>query len=267
MLNSHDPVWNICIKWVNCCYWHLCDTTTIEGVTPPPLQCLTEHSEAFQIHQISVTFFIFGISVIPTLPYCSPLKVLFDFFFPPAFCSHPGVPTGVSTCRLCALCSTSLGCVLICARRYATVRMDASAHHESILRMCWISVFTFLVLSSLCDCLSLLMFEVGCQAVLHPRAHVWGGGGVWGGERWGVWVNPCRIAGCVWVGVCWALFKKKTTHTLFAVACTRACILHAFAGVCGVENPLTDIHTTPGSSMFIILPKRTIKISSVRRNL
>lgn len=91
-------------------------------------------------------------------------------FFPPAFCSHPGVPTGVSTCRLHALCSTSLGCVLMCVRRYATVRTDASAHHESILRMCWISVFTFLVLASPCDCLSLLMFEVGCQAALHPRA-------------------------------------------------------------------------------------------------
>lgn len=66
----------------------------------------------------------------------------------------------------------------MCVRRYATVRTDASAHHESILRMCWISVFTFLVLSSPRDCLSLLMIEVGCQAVLHPRAQVLGEVGV-----------------------------------------------------------------------------------------
>lgn len=123
----------------------------------------------------------------------------------------------------------------VCAHLCSPLRNRARGceRHESILRMCWISVFTFPVPSFPRDCLSLLMFEVGCRAVLHPRAHVLGGGGgVWGGERWGVWVNPCRIADSAWVGVCWALFKKKHTHTLFADPRTRACILHAFAGVC-----------------------------------
>lgn len=246
------------------------DTTTIQCITTP--QCLTEHSEAFQMHQISVTFFIFGISVIPTLPYCSPLKVLWRIFFPQ--CSAP-IPVFL-------LVSPHAASVLfvplhwgVCSCVFAAMQPCARMRVRT-MRAFWgcvvISVFTFLVLSSPCDCLSLLMFEVGCQADLHARAHVLGGGG-WGcvrvgkGGWWGVWVYPCRIAGTVWVGVCWALLKKKNTHTLFAVACTCECILHAFVGMYGVENPLTGIHTTPGSSMFIILPKRTIKISSVRRNL
>lgn len=66
-------------------------------------------------------------------------------------------------------------------------------------------------------------------------------------ERWSV---SKSVQDCVWVGVCWALFKRTHTHKHYAM--TR--MLHALC-------------TTPGSSKFIILPKRTIKISSVQRSL
>lgn len=62
---------------------------------------------------------------------------------------------------------------------------------------------------------------------------------------------------------------QEKTHTYTLCRSTHACmyIICFCRCVFGVENPLTDMHTTPGSSVFIILPKRTIKISSVRRNL
>lgn len=59
--------------------------------------------------------------------------------------------------------------------------------------------------------------------------------------------------------------RRKSTLCL----CTCARLLHASVGVCSKPPPTfyTHIHTTPGTSMFIILPKRTIKISSVQCNL
>lgn len=76
-------------------------------------------------------------------------------------------------------------------------------------------------------------------------------------------VQGCSV--CEWedaqLNVC---KKKKEKNTLFHCAW----LLHAYIGVRSIEIPsCTHMHTTPGTSMFIILPKRTIKISSVQCNL
>lgn len=87
--------------------------------------------------------------------------------------SHHGAPSGASTCCLCTLCSTSSGCVLLCALQRACVCVcvyeDASVHQESILRLGWISVFTppthlFLARQELASaCLSAAVFDVECE--------------------------------------------------------------------------------------------------------
>lgn len=260
MLNSRDPVWNIRIKWVNCSYWHLCDTTTIECITPP------------NVWQNIQKLFRCTRSLLPS----SYLEFPWFRLYPTAAhwrCFEDFFPQLSAPIPVFLLVSPHAASVLfvplhwgVCSCVFAAMQPCAWMRVRT-MRAFWGCVGSLCLLSSSCLpratvchywCLKLDVRLLCTRARTCARAD---------GEKVGCVsesVQDCRqcVSGSMLSSV---QERKKTTHIHSLQL--HACILHAFVGVCGVENPLTDIHTTPGSSMFIILPKRTIKISSVRRNL
>lgn len=238
MLNSRDPVWNIRIKWVNCRWTRSVLLSSYKEFPWFRLYPTAAHWRCFEELSFQRS------APIPVFLLVSPhaSSVLF-------------VPLHWGVCS----------CVLAATQPRARMRAPRE-HFEDVLDLCvYFPGPVFPVrLSVITDVWSWMS---GCFA---PARACAGEGGGWGGEEGKGGVCEWIRAGLQTVRE-WEYAKlcsrKNTPHTLFADPRTHACILHAFAGVFGVENPLADIHTTPGSSVFIILPKRTIKISSVRRNL
>lgn len=115
---------------------------------------LTHQSKAFQMQWIGVTFLLFGFPR-RSYRYRSALWRLRPFLFFSFFSalrSHHRVPYW---CLHTPPLRSLFHLVGVCALR-----------RECVLRMRWISVFTLLVLVfPPCGCLSLPMFEVGCQSL------------------------------------------------------------------------------------------------------
>lgn len=140
MLNSHDPVWNICIKWVNCCYWHLCDTTTIEGVTPPPPPMSDRTFRSFsdtpdQCYLLHIWNFRDSDSTL-----LQPTEGAFWFFFPPSvllpsrcsyWCLH--MPPLCSLFHFIGVCAHM--CSPLCNRAHGC-QCAPWEHFEDVLDLC-----------------------------------------------------------------------------------------------------------------------------------